>query len=96
MTFTPTPTRTVRKIKATNKGLNLRLARRLRALAEMLEHKNRDEFSRVEISALQKGREDISTRLYANACAKSATLVLDGKVKIVDGQYRVDLDPKDL
>ena len=49
-----TSTQTVRKMKATNKGLNVRLARRLRALAEMLEKKSRDEFSRAEISIIAK------------------------------------------
>jgi hypothetical protein len=83
-------------MRATNKGLSVRLAARLRALAEMLEHKKRDEFTREEIAELQVARKLITTRLYTNACAKASQLVLDGKCPKVDGTYRIDLNPKDL
>jgi hypothetical protein len=86
----------LRKMRARNKGMNSKLAANLRSTAKWLDRKGPDELSRSEIVALQSLRSLISNRLYVNALTGSVQIVLDGKCRIVNGKYRVDLDRKDL
>jgi hypothetical protein len=72
------------------------LAATLRRLARMLEAKGPDEFSREEIASLQDLRSMLNQRLYANACTKAAQLIMNGNFQIVNGKYRIALNPKDL
>lgn len=91
-----TKLQSVRWMRAKNKGQNRKLARRLHDVATLLEQKGPEEFSRAEVTALQRLRELLTRRLYTNALTKEMQVLLDGGVRKVGDKYRVDLDKRDL
>jgi hypothetical protein len=84
----------LRKGRATNKGLNRKMAASFRKTAHMLETKGPEEFSRLQIQSLQLIREMITHRLYANACTKGLQDIINGKYKIKNGKYTYTMDEK--
>lgn len=71
----------LRKMRATNKGSNKRLAASLRSVAQWLEKKGPEEFTPREIKLLKNLREMLTQRLLANALTESVQDILDGKQK---------------
>jgi imidazole glycerol phosphate synthase subunit HisF len=86
----------IRWMRAKNKGQNRKLAAKLHAVAALLEQKGPEEFSRAQITALQRLRELLTARLYTNAMTQAMQILLDGGVRKVGDKYRVDLDKRDL
>ena len=86
----------LRRARAKNKGNAKRLATVFREMAKMLEEKRSEDFSRTEITDLQRTRKMITGLLHLNALTKSMQLLLDGKIQKVGGKYTAALDPKDL
>ncbi|HVA17189.1 MAG TPA: hypothetical protein VMV59_05685 [Candidatus Dormibacteraeota bacterium] len=67
----------LRKMRATNKGSNRRLAASLRRLAGRLERKGPEELTRQEVNALQTLRSKLAERLRANALTQAVQDNLD-------------------
>lgn len=84
-----TPVQTLRMLRAKNKGLNRKLASDLRIVADMLDTLGPEGFSRRQIVVLQKLREALNIRLYTNALTETPP-------KTANGEFTLDLNPKDL
>lgn len=71
----------LRRMRAKNKGFNLRLVASFHAIATRLEKKGPEEFSSKEVKELQRLRSILTQRLLANALIQSMQDMLDGKPK---------------
>jgi hypothetical protein len=76
-----TPIQTLRKARATNKGLNRKLAKTMRDTAALLERKGPDEFTQTEVRALKLTARTLLRRLRVNELTKALQLKTDTVIK---------------
>jgi hypothetical protein len=72
-----TKIQTLRKMRARNKGLNQKVAKRLRSAAEMLEQIGPEELTRSEIRVLELASQTLVRRLNVNELTTKLAKVVD-------------------